>query len=206
MRRPLGIAPFILAAAGLAASPAPADRRGDPLPEGAAARLGTLRFLYPGGVADVDYLPDGRIAVLVGGRIDIWDAERRNPPERHAVCGTSLRSIAPIDGGRILLLADAGGRVREWDAAERRERRSWHAGQEGLVQAIASPDETRILTVGSNPPTLREWDRKTGELRIAIGDTGTLAYFTCAAYGPSGETAWAGGGHAHVLAEFDLRA
>src|SRR6516164_8909855 len=50
------------------------DRYGDPLPSGAVARLGTVRYRFGGHGAA--FLPDGRTVVSVreGNAITLWDA------------------------------------------------------------------------------------------------------------------------------------
>ena len=47
---------------GLANRPSPADADGDPLPERAVARLGTVRFRIGADALLVAYLPDGSAA------------------------------------------------------------------------------------------------------------------------------------------------
>src|SRR3989304_4365527 len=134
------LASFHLAAALLAASaPAAQDRLGDPLPEGAIQRLGTTRMRWDSGIGDLCYLPDGRGAFAVGGRIEIWDLAKGKLQEQHEVCSANLASVAPRGDGKALLLADSAGTVYEWDLAAKRQQRSWPTGQAGLRRACYSP-------------------------------------------------------------------
>src|SRR5258706_16112918 len=74
MRQVLGT--FVLLSLGSAsAEPPRLDRYGDPLPQGAVARLGSLRLLCAGDVANVVFTPDGRIVAAVprGGTSQFWE-------------------------------------------------------------------------------------------------------------------------------------
>jgi RNA polymerase sigma factor (sigma-70 family) len=58
-----------------AKSSAKADAAGDPLPDGAVARLGTLRFNHGDGLSGLLYAADGKTVVSVGReRARVWDA------------------------------------------------------------------------------------------------------------------------------------
>src|SRR5262249_598608 len=59
-----------------APQPARPDLPGDPLPDGALARVGTLRFRHFATIVSVAYAPDGK-SVATGGRdgvVRVWDA------------------------------------------------------------------------------------------------------------------------------------
>ncbi|MBM3892109.1 MAG: hypothetical protein FJ388_23580, partial [Verrucomicrobia bacterium] len=180
------------------------DRFGDPLPKGAIQRLGTTRLRYSG-VHDLRYLPDGRGLIASGGRIDIWDLAAGRLQTNFVIGRSGVASVMPRKDGKVLLVADGAGNVREWDIEQRRELRSWPTKQRGLSLAYYSPDETRVLTSGSTPPTLKEWNLADGKELIAI--RGKTHWFSEAIYGPDGRTAIAGGpaGSDEVLAHYDLR-
>lgn len=178
------------------------DRMGDPLPQGAVQRLGTLRMKYNRGLSDICYLPDGRGVVALGSSIHIWDLAKGKIESTHKVCDASLSCLQARKDGSALLFADRAGNVVEWDVREQSVRRRFPTGQKGLRWAFYSPDETRVLTTGTVPPTLKAWDLATGKELVSI--EGDMAIFMKGIYGPDGKTAFVGGGYNTILAHYDL--
>jgi len=195
---------LLLATAMLTAPPMPLaqDRLGDPLPQGAVARLGTNRMRF--GVADLGYLPDGRAVFAKGRGVEIWDLAAGEPETTHQVAKSSVASVVARRDGEALLVADRSGEVYECDVESGRVLHRWSTDQSGLCRARYSPDERRVLTTGANPPTLKEWDLATGRERIAIA--GTMHSFREGLYGPEGKTAVVDGvnGSGPLLAHYDL--
>lgn len=178
------------------------DGLGDPLPEGAIQRLGTLQMRY-GGVGGLAYLPDGRGIVLTGGSVDIWDLANGELQARTKVSGVGLTSVQLRSDGGVLLLADGAGKVYEWDPESREVVRSWDTGASGLRSARYSPDEKRMLVASASPPRFSEWNLESGEKLIEVETE--FATTRCGAiYGPEGKTAIMGGGYDHLLEHRDL--
>ena len=196
----LSAATILAAAAALGGQ----DRLGDPLPDAAVQRLGTLRMRYSSGIGDLCYLPDGRGVFATGNRVEVWDLAQGRPTGQFQVGTAAITSVVPRRDGRALLVANRAGSVMEWDLTEPRVQRTWKTQQAGLKRACYSPDETRVLTTGAKPPTLKEWDLETGKQRIAI--EGQMHYFHEGIYGPDGKTAFVAGGAGAgpVLAHYDL--
>lgn len=190
---------FILAVCALPAPAQDTDLYGDPLPQGAVQRLGSLRLKY-GGISDAQYLPDGRVLVLSGATLDVLDMSAGTREAQHKLPFGAV-SLQVGQDGHTLLLAGSGGQVLIYDLAQEAAPRTWPTGQAGLRKAAFSPDETRMLTVGRMPPTLKEWDLATGAELVAM--TGQLRYFDTAAYYGDGRRAIAGGGY-HGLEAWDL--
>ncbi|MGD9495763.1 MAG: WD40 repeat domain-containing protein [Armatimonadota bacterium] len=173
------------------------DRLGDPLPEGAIQRLGTLKMRY-GSVGGLTYLPDGRGVVLSGAGVDIWDLATGTLESSTPVAATTLTSVELRADGQALLLGDGAGGVYEWDPQRRVTLRSWKTEQGGLCSARYSPDGTRFLVGGRTPMGCMEYDVQTGTRTAEV--TADFATTRCGAiYGPDGTTVIMGGGYEHLL-------
>src|SRR5262249_21128492 len=57
------------------AKPPRTDLLGDPLPPGALARMGTVRFRLPGKVKRVAFSPDGETILAYGGPVSLFRAD-----------------------------------------------------------------------------------------------------------------------------------
>ncbi len=108
---------------------ATADAHGDPLPEGALTRLGTVRFNHGNGMTNLLFSPDGKkILSRSGGWVCLWDAvtgaELVRRPAEPEVWDRPEMTIRP-DGKTLILLhqqsQSAGDIVREWDFAALKE-------------------------------------------------------------------------------------
>ncbi|SRR5579883_939430 len=157
------------------------DRHGDSLPDGAIARLGTVRWRHGYMVEDLAYSPDGKsIAVVGGGRdITLWDAETGKE-----ICQFPNRIDQPTrvafsPDGKILATADRLSKLcRLWDVAAGKELRQLRGHQNDVRGIAFSPDGKRIATASADE-TIRLWDLAGGkeQLRIdAAGQVGRLAY------------------------------
>lgn len=184
----LALSLFLLASAPLWAAK---DAVGDDLPAGALQRLGSLRLKY-GGINDAQYLPDGRVLVLIGSTLDVLDMSTGLRQEQRKL-PISAASLQVGSDGHTLLLAGGNATVCLYDFATGKELRSWPTGQVGLKFAQFSPDGTRVLTVGRMPPTLKEWDLATGKELVSL--QGKQEYYDKAVYALGGKVAVAGGGY-----------
>ena len=163
------------------------DQYGAPLPEGAIARLGTLRMRYR--IADVQYSRDGGQAlVIAGGELHVWDLARGERLGAWSVTGKSLRSPLSLSrDGRTALLVDSAGDVVEWDLGQHKVAHRFSTGRTSLGSASYSPDEKRVLTLDRAADTVEEWDKATGKRLVAI--QGPEPQFGICIYGPGGTTA-----------------
>jgi RNA polymerase sigma factor (sigma-70 family) len=157
------------------------DRYGDPLPKGAIARLGTVRFRSQSEGARSFLTPDGKtlVAASAGGQARVWDM----------ATGRLVRSISAHEAvlspdGKTLFAADPGV-LRAVDFFDGRELRRTETSVRGnLDQLVGSPDgkslgilvsqrfgaangmpETRRVLTVYDPATFAsrfEWEKKNG--------------------------------------------
>lgn len=116
-----------LAAVGPAADPPkPAvDRYGDPLPDGAVARLGSVRFMSGRRVDSLVVSADGKRIVSVGSNgYELWDGEtgRHIPPPRTIEVNEDGAWFAPIPQADRLLAVRTNlkklVRVVDWETGK----------------------------------------------------------------------------------------
>ncbi len=135
------------------------DAYGDPLPPGATARFGSLRWRVPGPVRALAVSPDGKRAASVNsdGRVTIWDMASGR--QLHDLAGSEAgeRCVAFSPDGRYLT---TGGqrdarkaydlRVRVWDVGTGKQRACFARQRDGIVQVAFAPDGKRIVSAGDS--------------------------------------------------------
>jgi RNA polymerase sigma factor (sigma-70 family) len=107
---------------------APADRFGDALPDGAVARLGTVRFNHGDGLKNVRFSRDGKTIFSLGGLLRSWDAETGKELGQAAWGEPSWddQVVVTPDGKTLVAVGQefAGDTLRVWDIAGRKESRT----------------------------------------------------------------------------------
>jgi RNA polymerase sigma factor (sigma-70 family) len=147
----------------------PLDRFGDPLPRGALARLGTVRFRLSGWVEAVLFTPDGRqLLANDGGRAPTsWEVRTGRPLRRFPSLGVEHTAcIALSPDGRTLATANRWQRaeVRLWDVATGRllHQLPAPAEQGNTVVSLAFTPDGRTLVGATYDGSVQFWDPATG--------------------------------------------
>src|SRR5262249_1446846 len=143
------------------------DLHGDPLPPGAQARLGTVRFRHTASVRGAGFSSDGKILITgdYTGLILFWDAATGKELRRFQLPGT-LTSVGRSPDGKILASADFRG-LHLWDLATGKQLREWKAPQ--MRSLVFSPDGKTLATYALAPHVpdnlIYLWDTAGGEKR-----------------------------------------
>jgi RNA polymerase sigma factor (sigma-70 family) len=182
--------------------PVRADRHGDPLPEHALARLGTVRFRHDGSVATIAVSPDGKTLFGGGGlSVRAWDAatgkqRRRFDFEGHGEEEVEVIALSP-DGKTLaacgchticLWEVESGKQLRHWKVTiERLELLAWRRPR-GCAFLAFSPDGKTLLSRGPTGRGLYLWETATGkEVRRFDEHWGSIT-FRSHALSPDGKT------------------
>jgi WD40 repeat protein len=132
------------------------DRHGDPLPPGAVARLGTVRFRHPSSIVFAAFLPDGKriLSVSDGGMLSVCDYPS-GKEIRHLELldkSTALVTSATLSpDGKHVTVWCSDGFLRIWDWA--------NARQTGKVANLARSTTTTVRSssllraLGRSAPT-----------------------------------------------------
>jgi RNA polymerase sigma factor (sigma-70 family) len=150
------------------ALPTTRDRLGDPLPQGAIARLGTERFRLSHG--PLYFSADGKTLTAAGGTfVRDWDIEtgrerRRFQPD--LISGDFY--LHCVSSAGILAVVTAGKPIRFWDLRGGRE--IYPLGKTAYIAGAAalSHDGTRLATMDYTGMGLSIWDLTTGQRSTQI--------------------------------------
>jgi WD40 repeat protein len=134
------------------AKKAAVDAFGDPLPAGALARLGTLRFQHGSAVRMLRYSRDGKVLASLGADevIRLWDTESGQELQAIHLHEHSCAAFAFSGDGKHLATSGSDNVVRLWDAKTGKVLHSIADDNDDRANAIAfSPDGKTLAINGS---------------------------------------------------------
>ena len=149
-------------------APAPRlDLYGDPLPEGAVARMGTVRFRHPAELTAIAFSPDGRKLASCGldSAINIWDIHSGEALQRLVGHELSVRSISFSPDGKNLVSSGGDNTICLWDPTTG-NRRLQIRSDLLLVRSVAFSPNGRILASTG-------FDRTRGQSLVVLWDATT---------------------------------
>ena len=144
-------------------APAPADPYGDPLPPGAAARLGTTRLRH--NCVSLAWAPDGKTFATAGadGTVRVWDAASGKEVRQLRQTGVYYNSVLFEPDGKRLIAGGTEGGLHLLDAATGREGRTLTAASQQIMGVAVRPDGDTAATLAPGGG-LRVWDLTTGRV------------------------------------------
>jgi WD40 repeat protein len=179
------------------AKPARADRYGDPLPDGAVTRLGTVRWRHSGAAEALVFSPDGKtLASICWGDLLLWDTatgkvlRQLHPATPGPFSGRFGSAPQFTPDGKTLLAQTDSGDVAIWDVATGKLTRTLavpdvQLGRREAPNLRLSPDG-KVVAVGTNIDTLTLLDIASGKVLRQVG--GHRAAIYGAAFSPDGAT------------------
>ncbi len=143
------------------------DLHGDPLPPGALARLGTVRFRFVGWIFRMAFSPDGTRLLGAGtDGIRLWDSSSGRPIR--LLGGSRTDFLAFLDRGKCI--ATRGENLVVWEIADGKEVSRVPLPQGGLECSVLSPDGKVLAGVGKGRKLLLVDTAMGGVLRQLEGN------------------------------------
>ncbi len=141
------------------------DRFGDPLPEGAIARMGNMRLRDDKIISEGVFLPDGKTLVTTGDGLSIcfWDTATGKQVRRVPVKNPGTNGLARFSAdGKTLVRGGFDGIIRFVDTATGAEQKTLTPTQRVYIRALeVSRDGKTLVTIHQG--TIIVWDVEGGK-------------------------------------------
>jgi RNA polymerase sigma factor (sigma-70 family) len=181
-----------------AEQPVRTDRYGDPLPPGAIARLGTIRFRHACNLASIAFAPDGK---LVGTGDDhlvrLWDlATGKELAHFGKTYSDGLCQIAFSPDGKIFAAAAHEERICLFDANNRKVIREIRTKELGANPPLTFSPDGKTLSSAGESGVVRLWEVATGKEVLQL--KGHQGMVRSVAFSPDGKMLASSGADATV--------
>jgi RNA polymerase sigma factor (sigma-70 family) len=146
------------------------DLYGDPLPDGAVARLGSLQFRH-GGLADLAFSADGKALITSGadGILKVWDVGTGNLTRSIRLEGTDSVGGCALSPDGKLAAARGAKAVTVWDALTGKQLKQIAAPKESYL--IFSDDGETLVVASQHMTSVTVWRWREGPpttLNVAV--------------------------------------
>jgi WD40 repeat protein len=169
------------------------DRFGDPLPEGAVARIGTVRFRHSSPVYALAWAPDGKALASTSahGELRLWEAATGKLARAFVDPSGAVSQAVAFSPDGTLLASDKGG-FGLWEVSTGKRVPGFAPNYTGRPRGLAfSPDGKTLALAAEGEPDLQLFSVPAGK---PLGKfKGHRESVFAAAYAPDGKTLATGG-------------
>jgi WD40 repeat protein len=169
------------------------DRNGDPLPEGAIARLGTPRLVNPF-AQTLAFLPDGKTLAVAtggttGGTLRLWAIgsgreRRRFTPPVSEFFSPLISCFAISPDGKLFAAGCQNCVTYVWEADTGKELRQFEEKRAVVTTLAFSPDGKRLAVWSyPGPRPVRVWDVASGQCLATMENSSAAALLAFSADG-----------------------